>query len=284
MQDLAGKVAVVTGGAGGLGRAMAEAFLSDGMAVALADIEEGALDATARELSAAGEVLAVVTDVTDPGSVEDLERAVHERFGGYHVVCNNAGVGGHFGLTWETPVEEWRWVFDVNIWGVIHGIRAFVPALVAQGSGHVVNTASLAGWIGGAAMGPYSASKHAVLAISESLRSELAAVGADVGVSVLCPGMVNSGIMTSERNWPSHLGPEPAHGQQRPPVVETMRRLLLEGTTGGGLDPVEVAAVVLEGIRTNRFVLTTHTADLHAAARARLAHAQAADPASTPPG
>ena len=121
------------------------------------------------------------TDVTDPVSVDDLARASKAQFGAYHVVCNNAGVAGHLGRSWETPLEDWRWVFDVNVWGVINGIRSFVPSLIAQGEGHVVNTASLAGWAAAPAMAPYAASKHAVLAISESLRAELVASGTEVG-------------------------------------------------------------------------------------------------------
>lgn len=272
MKDLSGKVAVVTGAASGIGRALAERFLAEGMSVVLADIEEAVLAATADALSSAGPVLSVPTDVTDPSSVDALAESARDRFGAFHVVCNNAGVGGHFGLTWETPLEEWRWVFEVNIWGVINGIRAFVPALVAQGEGHVVNTASLAGWAGAPSMGPYCASKHAVLAISESLRAELEATGTGVGVTVLCPGMVNSGIIDSERNWPERLGPEPT--VPRPPLVAGVRQMLKEGTTQGDVDPPAVADVVLDGIRGDQFVVSTHAEQLRNAARNRLDHAE----------
>lgn len=272
MQELVGKVAVVTGGGGALGRAMAERFLREGMSVVLADIEEPVLRQVADELAELGPVASVVTDVTDQSSVDALAAAAIERFGGFHVVCNNAGVGGHFGLTWETPLEEWRWVLDVNVWGVIHGIRSFVPALVAQNEGHVVNTASLAGWSGVATMGPYCASKHAVLSISESLRAELDGTGSSVGVTAVCPGMVNSGIISSERNWPTRLGPEPT--VPRPPLVEGVRQVLLAGTTGGGIDPAHVADAVLDGVRTNTFIVTTHAEQILNAARNRLAHAE----------
>ncbi len=276
MDQLAGKVAVVTGGAGGLGMAMAASFLAEGMSVVVADVEETALAAAATKLSAGragAEVLPVVTDVTDPASVDALAEAARARFGAVHVVCNNAGVGGHFGLAWEMPLEEWRWVLEVNLWGVIHGIRSFIPALVAQGEGHVVNTASLAGWSGPPAMSPYAASKHAVLGISESLRAELELSGTGVGVSVLCPGMVNSGIMSSERNWPSRLGAEPVVPSS--PLVSGVQQLLKTGTTQGDVDPPTVAEAVVEGIKSNRFVLSTHPGQVADAARSRLSHAEA---------
>lgn len=274
MEQLEGKTAIVTGGAGGLGKAMAARFLAEGMSVVIADIEKSALDAAAEELSAgAAEVLPVVTDVTDPSSVEALAEQATRRFGSYHVVCNNAGVGGHFGLSWELPVEEWRWILDVNVWGVIHGIRTFVPALVAQNEGHVVNTASLAGWQGPPAMAAYSASKHAVLAISESLRSELELSGTGVGVSALCPGMVNSGIMSSERNWPSRLGEMPS--VRSTPLTSTIENLLRTGTTEGDVDPPAVAQVVVEGIQANRFILSTHPTQVVEAGRSRVNLAEA---------
>lgn len=273
MEKLDGKVAVVTGGAGGLGLAMARRFLGEGMAVVVADVEEKALTSAAESLGAAGgEVLPVVTDVTDPKSVGSLADAARDHFGAVHVVCNNAGVAGHFGLAWEIPLEDWRWVLEVNLWGVIHGIRSFVPILVEQGEGHVVNTASLAGWSGPPSMSPYAASKHAVLGISEALRAELEATGSGVGVSVLCPGMVNSGIMDSERNWPARLGQEPTVPQSS--LVATIHQILKTGTTQGDVDPPAVAEAVVEGIRSNRFVLSTHPAQVVDAARSRLGHAE----------
>jgi len=279
MERLEGKVAVVTGGAGGLGRAMAASFLNEGMSVVLADIEETALTVAADELSSSrpgAAVLPVVTDVTAADSVDALAEAARDRFGSFHVVCNNAGVGGHFGLSWELPLEEWRWVLEVNLWGVIHGIRSFVPGLVEQGEGHVVNTASLAGWSGPPAMSAYAASKHAVLGISESLRSELELSNTGVGVSVLCPGMVNSGIMASERNWPRRLGEEPTVAST--PLVAGIQQILKTGTTEGDVEPSAVARVVVDGIRANRFLLSTHPGQVSDAGRARLAQAEAIPP------
>jgi len=275
VDQLSGKVAVVTGGASGIGYAMAQRFGAEGMAVVLADVEETALEAAAKTLrEAGGEVLAVPTDVTDPTAVDALERAARAHFGSYHVVCNNAGVGGHFGRTWETPLAEWKWILDVNLWGVIHGVHAFVPALVAQDEGHVVNTASLAAWLAAPSMGPYCTSKHAVLAISDALRAELAASGSRVGVSVVCPGMINTGIMSSERNWPARLGPEPARLDDD--VTRSMRDMLLTGTTTGGLDPVAVADAVVASVKADRFVATTHPDEVVAAAETRLAFAREA--------
>jgi len=279
MEQLSGKVAVVTGGASGIGLAMAERFGAEGMAIVLADIEQTALEGAAKSLRDAGiDVLAVPTDVTDPDAVDALERAARDRFGAYHVVCNNAGVVGHFGRTWETSLADWKWVLDVNVWGVIHGIRTFVPALIAQGEGHVVNTASLAGWVAPPAMGPYAASKHAVLAISDALRAELEASGAHVGVSAVCPGMINTKITSSERNWPTRLGPEPATPGDE--VTRTVREILVTGTTVGDVEPGAVADAVVAGIRANRFVVSTHPDLVVQAAETRLAKAREASGSS----
>jgi NAD(P)-dependent dehydrogenase (short-subunit alcohol dehydrogenase family) len=269
MDDLVGKVAVVTGAASGIGRAMAERFLAEGMRVVMADIEEPALKAAVDQLgSDGGEVEAVLTDVSDPASVEALAQAAIERFGIFHVVCNNAGVGGHLGRTWETSIQDFEWVLDVNLWGVIHGIRTFVPRLVEQRDGHVVNTASAAGWSARPAMGPYAASKHAILALSEALRRELELADVNVSVSVLCPGLINTNGMTGARNWLPRLGEEPP--EPTDPLTSAVRKVLIDGTTGGGLDPSVAADVVVEGILSNRFVLTTHPDDLINAASMRL--------------
>lgn len=219
-----------------------------------------------------GEVEPVVTDVSDAASVEALAQSARDRFGTFHVVCNNAGVSGHLGRLWETPLEDYRWVVNVNLWGVIHGIRSFVPQLVEQREGHVVNTASLAGWGATPALGPYAATKHAVLGLSEALRRELDLADVNVGVSVLCPGGVSTHIMASGRNWPSDLGTEPSSPVD--PVSSTVLKALNNLTTDGGLDPAIVAGVVIEGILTDRFVLSPHPDELVSAARNRLVAAE----------
>ena len=166
----------------------------------MADVEESVLAAAANSLAADGvEVATCVTDVSDADSVEALARATLDRFGTVHVVCNNAGISGG-GLAWETPLETWHWVVGVDLFGVVHGIRSFVPHLIAQGEGHVVNTSSMSGLLIPPLMSAYAAAKHAVVALSESLYHELAMIGAPVGVSVLCPGMVRTRIVDSDRN------------------------------------------------------------------------------------
>lgn len=255
MEDLGGKVAVVTGSASGIGRALAERFASEAMKVVLADVEVDPLEEVAEKLRGAGtEVLAVPTDVSMPESVEELAGRTFEHFGAAHVVCNNAGVGTG-GLSWELPLSTWEWVLGVNLWGVIHGIRAFVPRLVAQGEGHVVNTASVAGLLSAPGMAAYCASKHAVVGISESLLHELSLTGANVGVSVLCPGFISTRIVDAERNWPERLGPRPE--MPSPPGGEQLREMMRQ-QIAQGMPPAEVAEAVLAGVRAGRFWILTH--------------------------
>ena len=259
MRELAGKVAVVTGGASGIGAALARRFAAEGMRVVIGDVEEAALDEAVRSLEAGGtEVLGAVTDVSDAGQVQALADATIERFGAVHVVCNNAGVGAG-GLSWEAPMTTWEWVLGVNLWGVIHGIRSFVPLLVAQDEGHVVNTASVAGLVAPPYMGPYSASKHAVVALSETLLHELAVVGANVHVSALCPGWVRTRLADSERNRPASL--VGSDGE-----VDAAMRQVLDATIAGGMDPNDVADHVVRAIRDERFWVLTHDGDLWTAA------------------
>jgi NAD(P)-dependent dehydrogenase (short-subunit alcohol dehydrogenase family) len=255
MLDLAGKVAVVTGAASGIGLAVSRRLGADGMRVMMADIEEPALSAAADSLAAEGIDTAVaVTDVSDAESVDALARATLARFGAVHVVCNNAGVH-RGGPTWEIPLPLWEWIVGVNLYGIVHGIRSFVPHLIAQGEGHVVNTASLGGLLTGPWMSPYHATKHAAVAISESLYHELAAIGSPVGVSVLCPGMVRTRIHQAPRNWPDRYGPWPA--VQDPPEVAKWRQAASARVTAGQ-DPALIADAVRDAIVGERFWIFTH--------------------------
>lgn len=253
MRDLAGKVAVVTGSASGIGLAVARQLGADGMRVMLADVEEPALAAAAGALASEGiDVAATVTDVSDADSVQSLASATLDRFGTVHVICNNAGVAGG-GASWQLPMSTWNWIMGVNFFGVVHGIRAFLPHLIAQGEGHVVNTASVAGLVSGPWLGPYSASKHAVVAVSESLHHELATIGSPVGVSVLCPGFVRTRIADADRNRPARYS---ADVQEQPGQQEIMDAA--RAATAAGTDPAAIATAVRDAIVAGRFWILTH--------------------------
>jgi NAD(P)-dependent dehydrogenase (short-subunit alcohol dehydrogenase family) len=279
MDELTGRVAVVTGGASGIGRALAERFLREGMQVVLADVEEGALAATADELSASGEVLAVPTDVTDPVAVERLRDATVERFGVPFVVCNNAGVGGLGEMTWEGPLAAWDWVLGVNVYGVLHGLRAFVPLLLEADAGHLVNTASLAGLQGAPGMGPYCTSKHAVLGMSESLQHELTLRGSKVRVHVLAPGFLKTAIHESERNWPARLGPPPERDKDSSQAVKGF----IAGLVEAGLPPESLADALLDALDDGRFFVTTHPERAAEFVEARGATVAGSDPVMIDP-
>jgi NAD(P)-dependent dehydrogenase (short-subunit alcohol dehydrogenase family) len=251
--DLAGRVAVITGAASGIGRAVAVRAAAEGMKVVLADIEERSLDETARLLSATGaNCISFVTDVSDAGSVEALRDSTLSQFGAVHLVHNNAGVGIN-GPVWTITEPDWRWVLGVNLWGVIHGIRVFVPLLLAQGEGHVVNTASVAGVVSPPLFGPYSATKHAVVTISEILYRDLQLVGSKVGVSVLCPGNARTGIVESQRNRPTWAPPP----RDKSPLVDRMRATVQQHVAKG-IDPADVAVQLFDAVRANRFYILTH--------------------------
>ena len=257
MDQLEGKVAVVTGAASGIGRALADRFAAERMKVVLADVETDALAAAEKELRDAGaDVLAVTTDVSDAHSVDALARATVDAFGAAHVVCNNAGVGGG-GQMQTLTTADWEWVLGVNLWGVIHGIRAFLPILLEQDEAHVVNTASMAGLVGGPFMGPYNASKFAVVAISETLFKEMAMQGGTVGVSVLCPGWVNTNIADSERNRPEALRPAGADATAAAEASTGMRDMLRQ-MLSTGMAPADVAGRVVDAVRGRRFYVLTH--------------------------
>src|ERR1700723_1425351 len=205
-----GRGAVVTGAASGIGFGLAERFAAEGLHVVMADIEEPALSTAAATLAGSGaSVLPVVTDVADLSAVEALRDAALSQFGAVHVVCNNAGVGGPHGPLWECPPGEWDWVLGVNLNGVMNGVRAFMPVLLSQDTGHLVNTSSIFGVFAGT-LGPYGVSKHAVTALTETLYFNLTSQGiGHVGVSVLCPGAVRTNFGTSARNRPAGAGPGP---------------------------------------------------------------------------
>lgn len=249
MRELSAKVAVVTGGASGIGKALATRFRDAGMHVVIADVEAGALRATADELGVVG----VRTDVSDRASVQALADEVRERFGTAHLLCNNAGVGGG-GLIADQTLADWEWVLGVNLWGVIYGLHSFLPMLLANSDGgHVVNTASVAGLLAGEGIGPYNASKSAVVAISETLRKELDTSGAGVGVSVLCPGYVRTNIFESQRNRPETLrNPARAAGDAR------VRNDALKRVLDIAMDPAEVAGMVHDAVVEDRFWVITH--------------------------
>ncbi len=248
MDNLDGRVAVVTGAASGIGLAFTERFVSEGMRVVMGDIDEAALAREATRLEAAGaDVVGVLTDVRDPSSVEALRDQALSSFGSIHVVCNNAGVAPA-GPMVETTPADWRWVVDVNVLGVAHGVSAFGPLLVEQGEGHIVNTASEAGLVTNDFIGVYCATKHAVVGLSESLWREVHPQG--VGVSCLCPSFVNTRIFESQRNRDDGADIRPNEAAVLAPLRE-----VIEAT---GLPPSAAADAVVDAIRADRFWVFTH--------------------------
>ena len=260
MDSFEGKVAVVTGAASGMGLAFARRFASAGASVVLADVERPALDAAVAELTAAGhEAIGVVTDVMKLVSVEALRDAALERFGRVNVLCNNAGVAGAPQPAGEwVDVKMWDWVIQVNMWGVVYGVKAFLPHLVEHGDGHIVNTASMAGHLPG--WSAYTASKFAVVGLTEGLYAQLRQQGSTVGVSCLCPGFVNTHIDDSTRNRPEWAAP--ALGDAAPdPKLEAQRAVIVD-LLRGGLPPADVADLVHDAVLADRFwVFTTHDFD-----------------------
>jgi NAD(P)-dependent dehydrogenase (short-subunit alcohol dehydrogenase family) len=254
MKDFAGRVAVVTGAASGIGRALAERFAGEGMHVVLADVEADALEAAARELAVSGaSTLAVRTDVSKAADVEALARVAVDRFGAVHVVCNNAGVAAS-ALSWTYTVADWEWVLGVNLCGVIHGVRVLTPILLSHGGeGHIVNTASLAGLLSRPGAAAYNVSKHGVVALSETLYHELRMLGSPVGVSVLCPGFVATRIVDAVRNRPAELA-DTAPRLPGADQLEAMGRQLI----AGGSPPNHIADAVLDAIRAERFWVLPH--------------------------
>ncbi len=267
MKILKGRVAVVTGGAGGLGRAMAMHFAREGMHVAIADIDQASLDRTAGELRALGvNAIGVRTDVSKGDEVDALARRVVAELGGVHVVCNNAGVSP-LGLAWENTIADWQWMLGVNLWGVIHGVRTFTPILLAQDEGHIVNTASVAGLINPPSSAMYNVTKHAVVALTETLYHDLGEQKSKVGCSVLCPAYVPTGIADSERNRPSELA-NPASVKKSPEQF-AKEAMLQKAVRSGKLSADDIGAAVLAAVKEDRFYILTHPR-IKGAIRARM--------------
>ena len=251
MQELRGKVAVVTGAASGIGRAMATRFADEGMKVVLADVEAGPLEEAAAELTSGGaEAVAVRTDVADQASVDALSRAALDAFSAVHVLCNNAGVFSA-GVSWESSLEDYEWVMGVNTWGVVHGIRSFVPIMLEQGGeAHIVNTSSMAGLTSMPFCSIYHMSKHAVVALSECLYHELQMKGGNIHVSVLCPEGVATRINAAGRNRPESFGPAGASTPEAELAQEAIDSLV-----DVGLAPSVMADRVVSAIREDRFYI-----------------------------
>jgi NAD(P)-dependent dehydrogenase (short-subunit alcohol dehydrogenase family) len=270
-----GKVAVVTGAGSGIGRAMAERFAREGSAVVVADVESDAGEETAAAIrDAGGDALAVPTDVSDIGAVGALAQATIDRYQRVDVLCNNAGVST-FNLLRDQTLDDWKWVLDVDLWGVVHGIHTFVPIMREQGTpGHVVSTASIGGLLTGSpVIGPYCAAKAAVVSISETLAQELAMEQTPIGVSVLCPSSVDTRMMESERNRPVSRGVE-----RRSETADAWHGAIRAGLTGPtGQSPAQVAERVLQAIRAGEFWIITHD-DLLATVRERVTGMLAAFP------
>jgi NAD(P)-dependent dehydrogenase (short-subunit alcohol dehydrogenase family) len=262
MKALKGKVAVVTGAASGLGRAMALAFADEGMHVALGDLADtGELLA---QVQAKGvRAVSFRLDVSQADDVERFAQLVDRDLAGADVVCNNAGVSP-LGAAWEASLGDWQWIIGVNLWGVIHGVRSFVPRLMARGGGHVVNTASVAGIINPPGSGAYNVTKHAVVALSETLHHDLRERGSAVGVSVLCPAYVPTGIADSERNRPAGLA-----AGAKSPETRAREQMLRKAVASGRLSADDVARAVVQAVKEERFYILTHPR-IKGAIRARM--------------
>ncbi len=254
MKDLAGKVAIITGGASGIGLSMAKHFAGVGMKLALVDIETTSLETVTGEFKSEGvEALPLQADVSDGDRMDAVAQEVLDHYGSFHLACNNAGVGMG-GNMWELEPADWEFVLGANLWGVIHGVRAFGRHLVAQNEGHIVNTASLAGLVSVPGLGPYNVTKHAVVTLSETLRADLLAANANVGTSVLCPGFVQTQIWNSERNRKDPPSFDSAASQEEADLMRNAFRAMIAESM-----PVEqIGSAVLDAVLEDRFYITPH--------------------------
>ena len=256
IEDLTGKVAVVTGAASGIGRALAGRLAAAGAKLVLADIEDRPLEEVATSLRAGGaEVVALRADVSKAEDVERIGATAMESFGALHLCVNNAGVAGG-GLAWEIGLDEWDWVLGVNLYGVIHGLRSFVPRIIESGGGHVVNIASMAGLTSNPGMASYNVTKHSVVTLSETLALDLSLTHPEVGVTVVCPGWVRTQINRSERNRPERAGS--ALDVEPTTELQFDLRSIVDGLIESGLEPDDVADMILDAVRTGRFTVLTH--------------------------
>ena len=255
MKDFHNKVAVITGAASGIGRALAERCAREGMKVILADVEPGALAEVEANLQAVGgTALAVRADVSQANDVAALAEKALEAFGAVHLLCNNAGVATCGAAVWESSLTDWEWVMGVNLWGVIHGVRSFVPIMLAQNTQcHIVNTASLSGLVSFPRGSVYAVTKHGVVTLSESLQHELAERRGKVKVSVLCPGLVQTRIVECGRNRPERLAATTPMGPVEAAGWETLRQQMQTA-----MPPEQVADAVFQAIREERFYILTH--------------------------
>jgi NAD(P)-dependent dehydrogenase (short-subunit alcohol dehydrogenase family) len=257
VNDFVDKVAVITGGASGIGRAIAERCIQAGMKVVLADIEAGALAQTEQALSIKGAtVVAIQTDVSRVDDVEALAKKTLSAFGAVHLLFNNAGVGAG-STVWETTPNDWAWTLNVNFWGVLHGIQTFLPIMLAQeGESRIINTSSIAGLLPYHAVAPYQVSKHAVVALSEKLFYDLGENKRQIKVLVLCPGWVQTRILESDRNRPPELQNNLAERKITPEMKATVQAF--QQAVEQGMPPGKVADHVFRGIRENQFYILTH--------------------------
>jgi NAD(P)-dependent dehydrogenase (short-subunit alcohol dehydrogenase family) len=266
MKILKGKVAAVTGAASGLGRSMALAFSAEGMDVALADVDQEGLLKTQEAVGAYGvRSTTLRVDVSKAAEVEAFAERTVKELGAVHVVCNNAGVSP-LGAIWENTLADWQWILGVNLWGVIHGVRAFTPRLIAQNEGHIVNTASVAGLISPPGSGAYNVTKHAVVTLSESLYHDLRERNSAVGVSVFCPAYVPTRITESERSRPDDLKDA---SRQLSPETLARQAMLKKAVTSGKISARQVAQEVVAAVKEERFYILTHPR-IKGAIRARM--------------